>query len=209
MFSNTKTKIKELSSYNFFATLIVVNVVFIFLGLIFYNGNFNFWSYPFSYLSDVKTVDGIQNNISSIIYSFEMFTSGMIMISLFYKFYKNNYRKKDLFILIFTFLCSSGFLIACFSPDDSRQYLHIFGSALVVASLWLIATKYLFNLKKDLKQFKYYFWQTILQFSVFSYGLTYLFRIEPLATILQKFAFLGLGLALLYATYFEKKLKNK
>lgn len=208
MLKQIKNIIAKLSAFDFFVALILINAVFIFFGLIFYNGNFIFWLYPFSYLSAVRTIVGLPNHVSSIIYSFEMFFSSLIMFCLFYNFYKNKFKENNLFILIFTFFCACGFLVATFSPDDTRQYFHILGSSLVVFSLWLITTKYLLNLKSKLGQKKYYLWQAVLQIPIFAYGLTYLFRIEPTATVLQKFAFLGLGLALLYATYFDKKNKK-
>jgi hypothetical protein len=181
------------------------------LAIIFYNDIFYFWAYPFSYLGAANTFDPVTvyfkdnpNILSSLIYSLDMFLSAVIMLFLTLKIYTTHSKENSVFKTMLCFLASFGFLIASFSPDDTRHNFHVLGSALVVASFWILATNYLFEIKDSLKIIKYYSLQIVLQVPIFTYAGFYFLNMDPYSEILQKFALLGLCVVLLYAT---KKIK--
>jgi len=95
------------------------------------------------------------------------------------------------------YVCGLGFIIAGFSPDDTRHIFHVIGSALFVATLWIITTNYLFKLRDTLGRRQYLILQITLQVPIFTYAITY-FSDMPIQSLIQKFTMIGI-IILLYA----------
>ena len=198
-------KIKNMPIYNLFLFFIIINFILIFLGIYFYNESYLFWQYPFSYIGAEKTVNGLENNISSFIYSLDMILSSFLMfiVSYYYKINKNK------FFMIICFLSGFGFIIAGFSPDDRLHNFHMFGSALTVAFLWFLATNYLLIIKKKLNIYIYYFLQILLQVPIICYAIVVFLNLNPIDGFLQKISFLTLFFILIYSTIIQYKFNIK
>lgn len=145
---------RKINLFNCFLILIIINIVLITLAIYFYNDKFFFWAYPFSYLGASKTFNPLINNFgnidnftSQIIYSIDMFLSGVVMLVLTFNLYFNKKSDKNNLIVSLYFLAGMGFIIAAFSPDDIRHNYHVLVSALMVASFWILATNYISQLK--------------------------------------------------------------
>jgi len=196
------------SDFSFFLFLIFLNFIGISLAVIFYNDKFLLLSYPFSYAGDAYTYQTLSiNTLSSYIYSIDMFLSGFLMLYFSYRRFQYKNDKNSFWFLI-PFLCGAGFLIAGLSPDDIRHTFHVIGSALLVATLWLMATSYLLSIRKFVSEQQYYFWQVVLQLPVFAYAITYFAGLDFISSVLQKIAIAGLFSSLLYATYSLRKLSD-
>jgi len=171
------------------------------LGIFFYPEKFLFWQYPFSYIGTVKSVNGLDNFLSSIIYSLDMIISAFLILFLSFI-----YRRKKIFLLSkIMFLGFAGFLIAAFCPDDIKHELHMIGSALAVASLWLIANYYFFVNKKNLKSKIIYLLQGLFHFSFIIYALTVFLDLNPIDGLWQKISFSILCFILLYFSYHSQE----
>lgn len=182
-----------------FIWLVIINIIVVGTAVFFYNGDYSFWAYPFSYAGTIKTFDGFPNTAGSYIYSLSMGLSGIIMLILTYHFYLLKNQQKNLFKTLLSFLGACGFIIAAFSPDDIRHTFHVIGSALFFAALWILASSFLFELKDNLNRRSYIFLEMCLQIPVFAYAITYFLALGIVPCILQKFALLGLGFILIYS----------
>lgn len=201
MFLKIRNKILNLSIFEIFLTLLIINIILIGLAIIFYGDKYLFWEYPFSYAGTAKTVLGANNIISSYFYSASMVLSGLIMFILSYRFYQNKGERKDFILAVVGFVCGGGFLIAGFNPDDTRHNFHVLGSALFVSSLWIFATNFTFEVRKRWGSFKHFLVQAVLQIPIFTYAGLFFADSEPAASITQKFALLGVIIAMLYSAY--------
>lgn len=191
-------KIDQLSIFHYFLALIAINVFLISLAIIFYNGHFLLWHYPFSYSGGFETQEDLPNTLSSHLYSASMFLSGIIMFALAYRSYRNS-TQRNLFRILLAFVCGSGFLISAFNPDDVKHGFHVLGSALVVSTLWILATNYLFEIRDRLGSEKYFVLQALLQVPIFVYAGFFFADSDLAGAILQKIALFGLCFTLLYA----------
>ena len=187
----------KLSPYNCIWLLFIVNIIFIGLAIYFYNGHFLFWEYPLSYAGMVKTYDGAPNIIASRIYSVGMILSGLIAWALANNLDRRKIKSKGASNRLLFYVCGLGFIIAGFSPDDTRHIFHVIGSALFVATLWIITTNYLFKLRDTLGRRQYLILQITLQVPIFTYAITY-FSDMPIQSLIQKFTMIGI-IILLYA----------
>lgn len=178
--------------------LFAINIVFITLAILFYNGIYDNLNYPFSFAGDYQTVGGQSNCLSMYIYGIGMALSGVLML------YATSILKKSkasTLKTLFGLICGIGFLIASLNPDDIRHSFHVLGSAMFIASLWILATSYIVEIRKDIKPMNYYLLQAVLHVPIFVYAGTYFLNIDPLSYILQKFALLGLGFTLIYTSH--------
>jgi hypothetical protein len=204
MLKKLNDKILNYSIFDYFLLLLIINLALITLALIFYGDKFNYLYYPFSYLGAQKTFNlsinnfsDINNTASSIIYSIDMFVSGLLTFTLFYKFYSTHLEKLQ--SLLF-FVAGLGFIIAGFSPDDARHNFHVLGSALFVACLWILASNYLLMLGKNISRAKFYLLEALLQIPIFGYATAYFLNMDPYSEILQKIALVSLFFIFLYST---------
>ena len=204
MLSKIHHKITTLAPYDFFYWLTIINVLLIGAAIIFYNGRFLFWDYPFSSAGATYTVAGAKNLLSQRIYRSDMLISGLIMFSFAYNSVKNRSETQKLLKTLLSSVAGIGFVTAAFSPDDTAHNLHVFSSALIVSMIWLLATNYLVEVRKYLKGKTYYWFQLILQIPLFVYALTYFLQLDPTSYSIQKFALLGIGVVLLCSTSIYK-----
>jgi hypothetical protein len=196
---------KHQSFFKLFLTLIAINVVLLTLAIISYNGAFDGAINPFSAAGDYRTLAGLPNTLSMYLYSLDMAINGLILLIFSYKFYKKNGDSAGIVKPLLCFLAGCGFLIASASPDDIRHSTHVLGSAIAIASLWIIATNYIYEIRKKVKPTTYYLMQGILQIPIFTYAGTYFFGVDPLSYVVQKYALAGLCIALLYSSYIKEK----
>lgn len=191
----------KFSIFQVFLALIITNVILLSLGIFFYPEKFLFWQYPFSYIGALKSVNGLNNFLSSIIYSLNMIINAFLILFLSFI-----YRYQKIFLLSKIMLLSSaGFLISAFCPDDTKHELHMIGSALAVASLWLMANYYFFINKDKLKSKGIYLLQGLFHFSFIIYALTVFLDLNPIDGLWQKISFFILGFVLLYFSYHSQE----
>lgn len=200
-------KILNLSVFDYFLVLLMVNILLMTLAGFYYNGIFHFWTYPFSYLGTSYTTSGLTNTVASRIYSFDMILSAAILFFLTNHLRRENGRHTSLKPIL-CFVAGSGAIIAAFAPDDTMSTFHVIGSALLVSSLWALATDFLYDIKTDIGKNKYYTFQSVLQIPIFAYALAFFLSLDPIDDILQKPAFLGLTIAILYSTHYLNTNKN-
>lgn len=198
-------KTKQQSFLKLFLTLIIINVVLLTLAIKLYNGTFDGVVNPFSGAGDYRTLAGLPNTLSMYLYSLDMAINGLILLVFAYKFYKKNGDSAGIIKPLLCFLAGCGFLIASASPDDIRHSTHVLGSAITIASLWIIATNYIYEIRKKIKPVTYFVIQGILQIPIFTYAGTYFFGVDPLSYIIQKVALAGLCLGLLFSSYIDEK----
>lgn len=184
-------------SYYYFLTLLLTNFVLVTLAIIFYRDRFDFWWYPFSSAGDALTQSGFPNTLSSRIYGLDMILTGIIMLGLAIMYWRMRPKLLSLQAII-AFLGGSGALIAALNPDDLSHSLHVLGSALLFAALWLLATNYISLASAKLGKVRSFLLQLILQLPIFVYAATYFLNIDPASYILQKIAIAGLVITLLY-----------
>ncbi len=195
-------KALSLPVFDYFLALFIVNIILMTIAGFFYNGTFHFWTYPFSYLGTAYTQEGHLNTVASHIYSADMIASALILFLLANHLHKKNIKKNSLKPIL-CFVAGSGAIIAAFAPDDTMSTFHVIGSALLVSSLWALATDFLYDIRHNIGKSKYYTLQfAILQFPIFLYAAAFFLSLDPIDDILQKPAFLGLTVALLYSTYY-------
>lgn len=190
---------------------LVVNVFLMTLARIFYSGRFDFWTYPFSYLGTSYSVEGLPNTVASFIYSIDMAVSALILFLLAIRIRIKN-RGSSSLKPILCFIAGGGAMIAAFAPDDTMSTFHVIGSALLVSSLWALATDFVYDIRINIGKARYYLLQfVVLQIPIFAYAVAFLLIIDPIDDILQKPAFLGLVIALLYSTNIitENEMCNK
>jgi hypothetical protein len=202
-------KLINLSEFDYFLLLVIVNLVLIPAAIVYYNGTFLFWQYPFSSAGDAFSQSGLLNTTGSRIYSLNMILSGSIMLFLSRRFDQGKNEHKNNNRAILSFICGLGFLIASFSPDDTRHQFHVLGSALAIASLWLMATGYLFEIAKNLQPRVYILFQSLLQIPIIAYAGAYFLKIDPTSYVLQKFALVGLFTSLLFSSNTKRKYIKK
>ncbi len=186
------------SVFDLVLSLFVVNFILIGLAIFFYNGHFQIWQYPFSFSGQVRTEDGLVNLLSSRIYATDMFVSGLIMAKVAVILYKKASPPEQIFRTLIAAVCAGGFLIASFNPNDTKHAFHVLGSALIVASVWIMTTNYLYEVKEKMKPWQYYGLQALLQLPIFAYAATYFLNLDPISSILQKFALASLCILFLY-----------
>lgn len=199
----TKLKIRNinLSVFDYFLALMTINILLMTLAGFFYNGSFHFWTYPFSYLGTAYTQEGLSNTTASHIYSTSMAASAILMFLLANHLRKGNSNGNTLRPM-FCLICGSGALIAAISPDDTMHTFHVIGSALMVSTLWAMATTYLIGIQEKIGHIRHYVVQFgFLQIPVLAYAAAFFLGLEPIDSILQKTALFGLAIGLLYPTY--------
>ena len=192
-------KIINFPPFYFFLLLAITNFVLIGAAVQYYAGNFPVIQYPFSVSGEVYGPDGL-NILSSRLYALDQWISGGIMMILAVRFYLGSEKNHSNFLSLLSFLTATGFILAGFSPNDTSHGFHVVGSSFIVASLWIITSSYIFSLAPKIAKWKYFALHIILQGTIFSYATTYFIDLEPLSSILQKFALLGMGITLLYST---------
>lgn len=186
-------------SFKYVIVLFSINFVFIALSVIFYSEKFNFWTYPFSYAGMRYSFEFQNPNpLSSVLYALAMILSAVVM---FFYAYRINKLNPERLAYVLPLIGAIGFIIAGFSPDDTAHTFHVLGSAMFVASLWLMTTIYLFINQNKLSLKRYYFLQLIFQIPIFAYAITYFLNLGLVPNVLQKFALAGLFLVLAYTTY--------
>jgi len=199
------TKTERELVFHSFLLLFAANIILVSIAIFLYNGNFDGLKYPYSYAGDYRTVDGSLNTFSMYVYSLDMAISGLIMLFLAaHALLAKRAATKFLLYLMAGF----GFLIASISPDDIRHSSHVLGSALAIASLWIISTYSVFEIRTQVQPIKFASLQAIIQIPIFAYAGTYFLNIDPLSYILQKFALLGLCISLLYSVYLSSHSKS-
>lgn len=185
----------------FFVVLATINILLIALAYLNYNGKIEFWDFPFSYIgSNYTYFEGNYNNTSAVFYSFSMLLSGLI---LFFAAIRNSLNSpiNQITVKYLLFVSAGiGFVIAAFAPNDTLHSFHVFGSSTLVASLWLMASINLFELRIPLGRSKLIIAQLLLQIPIFAYAGTFFLGFSPLDSILQKFAIISLGMILIYST---------
>jgi len=199
-----KSFLDNLSVYKLWLCLILVNIILIGLALSFYNSRFDIINYPFSYAGGVFTQDGLKNTISSRIYSLDMLVSGLIMLLMA----RVRVKSPKIYEMSLSIIGGVGFIIASLAPDDTRHIFHVIGSAMAVASLWLLAIIQIGKIKDSIGLGKFIVMQVILQVPIFAYAITYFLDIDPLAHQLQKLALLGLITVLLFSANSRFSLKR-
>ena len=195
------------SFFSLFLTVIIINIILMTAAIIFYKGDFQGMSYPFSYAGDYYTTSGLRNAVSMYIYSSDMAISGLMLLVFSYKFYRQNGTSA----IVKPLLCvtaGAGFLLASLSPDDIRHSTHVLGSAIAIASLWIIATNYIYEIRPKIQPINYFLLQVLLQIPILTYATTYFLGIDPASYIIQKFALASLCVVLLLSSYIQDKYKN-
>ncbi|MEI7792500.1 MAG: hypothetical protein WCI57_03400 [Candidatus Berkelbacteria bacterium] len=196
---------KKQSFFKLFLSLILINIVLLTVVMKLYNGDFDGVVNPFSAAGDYRTLAGLPNTLSMYLYSLDMAVNGLILLVFAYKFYKKNGDSAGIVKPLLCVLAGCGFLIAGASPDDIRHPFHVLGSSMAIASLWIIATNYIYEIRKKIKPAAYFLMQGILQIPILAYAATYFLGVDPLSYILQKYALAGLCIALLYPSYIKEK----
>ncbi len=187
---------KKSKEFFFFLGIITINAISIALAVHFYPEKFKL-DYPLSYASMTQSFAlGLPNRRSEIIYAVGMFLSGLIMAG--FTIYRTKNNESGLNGVLLPAVCAFGFFVAAFSPNDIKHTTHVLGSALFVATFWIMATSYLFSLRKSWPNWKYWMLQAILQIPIFAYAIAYFLDLGLVPNYLQKPAFLVLLLVLLY-----------
>lgn len=196
---------KNQSFFKLFLALIVINVILLTLAIKLYNGDFNGVINPFSAAGDYWTLAGEKNTLSMYLYSLDMVINGIVLLVFAYKFYKQNGDSAGITKPLLCVLAGCGFIISGLAPDDIRHSFHVLGSSMAIASLWAIATNYIYQSRKRLSPAAYYLLQAVLQVPILAYAATYFSGIDPLSYIIQKYALAGLCIGLLYSSYLNEK----
>ena len=170
--------------YNRYLTYLLSLILIVFLaGSAVYAEQFKFWDDAISYLGKIYPVNGISN-----LYSFIIFSSGMIVSSLIcFRISIILRGTKDYFIYI---IAGIGFILLAV-PTDFINIIHTLGGALEVGSFWFYVLKSLIQLLKVRNKMKIFFYHVILHGTVIPYAILYSMG-SPLRQGAQKIAVLGL-----------------
>ena len=193
---NIRREITNINTYHLLWTLVLTNVILLSLAGIFYVGDFRFFAYPFSHLGAVISQSGADNFLSSSLYTASMVVSGILMFILAIKYFIRE-TEKNFVLGITCILGFVGFVIAGLSPDDVLPREHVFGTALSFASLWVLATYFLYGSRIRLGRKRYLFVQFTYQLLVIAYGTIFFGNLDQIAPVVQKPAVIALIMALL------------
>jgi len=189
-----------------FLWLVAINVVLISVAIYNYNGEYNSLFHYFSFVGEYRTAAGDLNILSMIAFSSSMIISGLSLLLFGYRYHRKHGARKAFFKSIYCSLSGIGFLITGAFPDDINHGIHVFGTGIAIAFLWLMVTTYIVENRRSLRPVVYYPLQSVLQIPIFTYAGTYFLNIGPTSFMLQKVALFGLCVALI-STIFMKKNK--
>lgn len=190
---------------NLFLWLVAINVVLISFAVYYYNGEYNGLFHYFSFVGEYRTAAGLLNIFSMIMFSSSMIISGLLLLTFAYRYHRRHGARKAFFKSIYCSLSGIGFIIAGAFPDDINHSIHVFGTGIAIAFLWLMVTTYIIENKHSVKPVVYYPLQSVLQIPIFTYAGTYFMHIEPTSFILQKLAIFGLSVALVSTVFMKKR----
>jgi len=188
-----------------FLWLVAINVVLISVAIYNYNGEYNGLFHYFSFAGEYQTAAGDLNILSMIVFSSAMIISGVSLLIFAYRYHRKHGAKKAFFKSIYCSLSGIGFLITGAFPDDINHGIHVFGTGIAIAFLWLMVTTYIVENRKSVRPVVYYPLQSVLQIPIFIYAGTYFMDIEPTSFVLQKVALFGLCIALVSTVFMKKR----
>lgn len=178
-----KTKFCQ-KEFGIACSVVLANLIFIGLAIIFYNGQFLFWQYPLSTAGTSVSESGQLNLISMIFFSLSMLVSSILMFRLS-KIYA---QQKNIIAKNLSYISSLGFFLVAIFQDNTNHFLHLAGVFVALASLWLIIFLQLFNDKNKFNPKNFYLLEFVLNFPLLVYALVYLLHASPIAYNLQKLA---------------------
>ena len=187
-------RLSNIPTIYYFVLLIAINVLFLTIAGLLYNGKFLFWEYPLSFLGMKYTfAEKAINTYSMYFYGASMFLSGITMLALALR-NRIKHLKNDSLRSLLYLLAGSGLFIAAFSPNDTSHSFHVLGSALFISIMWILATSKLHEIREQLGIARYWLMQSFLQIPIFIYAFAYFCSIDPLGSIMQIITLFSIGL---------------
>lgn len=193
---------KKQSAYDIFVWMIFVDIILIFLAVVFYNGNFLFWEYPLSTSGVAYTyVESNSNLISMCLFSMAMIFSALSLSKFGLYLLRQSAEKHRVGKLAVGFVGSIGFVITAFSPDDVRHSAHILGLALAVTAVWLTAFFYVAEIGGKVATRAFVAAELLLNLPLFAYIQAYFIKFDPSSYNFQKISLSTICVVLLWSSY--------
>jgi hypothetical protein len=190
--------------YIYFYLLGIVNLFFLTIAVLIYGEPFIFWMYPLSDLGGTHTINGFENP-AKYFYWMDMIVSGVIMLIAAYALSQyRRFRFKPALVPIFI-TAGIGFFIGM-APDDTMDPVHVLGSVMFFASLWLIIVLFLSMLHKHIPWGLEFLWHVLFQVSVLLYAFAFFMGLDS-KQIFQKVACFSLFVTLITVTRLVYTLK--
>ena len=116
--------------------LIGINIIGLTWGTLAYGERFDGWSYPLSYIGRARTYPlELPNHKAQLIFATILIVNSLLILLI-----AGAYRRQRQYLLMLVAIVAAiGFAIAAISPDDTAHAHHVFGSALAIGFLWLLA----------------------------------------------------------------------
>jgi len=191
--------------------LVCLNITVFILGMITYGEKFLFWEYALSYIGGTKTVTGIPNTMSWLIFSCGMILCSILCFYISFLLRDEDEMEHQRFKRYLLLICGVGYLIILM-PYNINNSIHAIGAALIFSMLWILTVILLKELRQSIENYKLLFYHLVLQGTVLPYAFFYFIK-SPIQKQAQKFAVIGLMLVLKlvsmqYAKVFQKRMKE-
>ena len=196
--SNIYREINKLLTY-----FLCLNLADFVLGIITYGEKFHFWEYPLSFIGGTKTVTGMPNTSSWLIFSCGMILCSILCFYISFLLRDKNEVKYQKFKQYLFLICGTGYIIILM-PYNINNNIHALGAGLIFGMLWLLTVVLITELNQNIKNYQILLYHLILQGTVLPYAFLYFIH-SPLQKQVQKIAVIGLMLALkLVSTQYVK-----
>ena len=177
-----------------FSLFLAVLLSGFFIAIIVYNGRFNPFSDPFSWLGASETKDGADNRASMAVFVIDMVICAVILGYMAFLFAKDRNIRFHGFRTLISIIGALGACIATF-PNNYYLVQHQVGAGFLVGSLWLHANLLIADASRVTSKGYAAFLQIVLQSTVLTYAFTF-FVDAPNRDVVQKFGIAGLAIAI-------------
>jgi hypothetical protein len=200
--SNIYRRINKLLTY-----FLCLNGTAFVLGIITYGEKFLLWKYPLSFIGGTKTVTGIANTASWLIFSCGMILCSIVCFYISFLLRGENELKHHKFKQYLFLICGIGYLIILM-PYNINNNIHAIGAGLIFGILWFLTVVFIAELNQIIKNYKILLYHLFLQGTVLPYAFLYFIH-SPLQKQVQKIAVIGLMLVLKLVSAQNSKVYQK
>ena len=189
---------RYLAYYRWYATLLSVLFIGFIIAILLYGEPFRFWEFHYSGLGATKTVNGHVNSAAMVVFITDMICIGIILTIIAAVSGSDRKLPHRGIRTIFAGTGAFGAFVATF-PHDIYPTQHIFGSAFLVGSLWVLAVFLIVDISRSLSSNVALRFHLLLHITVVSYAVAYVANAVS-KQFFQKFAVFGLSAVLLGAS---------
>jgi len=184
----------------------LVILTFLIAGL-FYKDGFLFWKHALSELGGSATRSGEANAVSRVIVTTGFILMAFIMGKVGFHYHSHPAILHNLLKSKLALISSVGFFVFNM-PHDRFKWVHVTGSVMMIAGIFLISTITLAEMRGLLPGWRHRFYQILLSGTVIPYAVGFLLNVG-FKQVLQKFCIAGLSFVLTQISGMGAKLSGE